>query len=273
MSVFCDVRCWLTKAKRVKRGRIPGRDDNFMGLGLAVAVNRHHLPSYRHTVVRRYDGNSELISFNCGQLGNDDCNAVLWLVERLAELQKFTSYPRTTLQWKKNKWTWLKIDTCSGHKVERVVSIRRRWPVAVVTEDNLSALSTFQQHISPSFTMAVINCRRRRRNGRRRWLLTWICFPICLNLSLRSNTQLTIELVRSQQSQANERSHNDDEKDKEAFGSCWQQFHSCGIWHESRRRRRRRHPVRRICAAAAAAFGRSYGLFYSIAVSFACHRI
>ena len=68
-----------------------------------------------------------------------------------------------------------------------------------MTEDNLSALSTFQQHISPSFTMAVINCRRRRR-----WLLTWICFPICLNLSLRSNTQLTIELVRSQQSQANE---------------------------------------------------------------------
>ena len=113
------------------------------------------------------------------------------------------------MQWKKNKWTWLKIDTCSGHKVERVVRIRRRWPVAVVTEDNLSALSTFQQHISPSFTMAVINCRRRRRhrrNGRRRrrWLLTWICFPICLNLSLRSNTQLTIELVRSQQSQANE---------------------------------------------------------------------
>ena len=109
------------------------------------------------------------------------------------------------MQWKKNKWTWLKIDTCSGHKVERVVRIRRRWPVAVVTEDNLSALSTFQQHISPSFTMAVINCRRRRCNGRcRRWLLTWICFPICLNLSLRSNTQLTIELVRSQQSQANE---------------------------------------------------------------------
>ena len=23
-----------------------------------------------------------------------------------------------------------------------------------------------------------------------------------------------------------------EEKDKEAFGSCWQQFHSCGIWHE-----------------------------------------
>ena len=24
----------------------------------------------------------------------------------------------------------------------------------------------------------------------------------------------------------------DEEKDKEAFGSCWQQFHSYGIWHE-----------------------------------------
>ena len=171
MSVFCDVRCWLTKAKRVKRGRIPGRDDNFMGLGLAVAVNRHHLPSYRHTVVRRYDGNFDFISFNRGQLGNINCNAVLWSVERLAELQNYVSYRCTTEQRKKNKWTWLKIDTCSGHKVERVVSIRRRWPVAVVTEDNLSALSTFQQHISPSFTMAVINCRRRRRhrrNGRRR---------------------------------------------------------------------------------------------------------
>ena len=161
MSVFCDVRCWLTKAKRVKRGRIPGRDDNFMGLGLAVAVNRHHLLSYRHTAIRRYDGNFDLISFNHWELGNVNCNAVLWLVERLTGGSKFPSYHHTTVQWKKNKWTWLKIDTCSGHKVERVVSIRRRWPVAVVTEDNLSALSTFQQHISPSFTMAVINCRRR----------------------------------------------------------------------------------------------------------------
>ena len=64
-----------------------------MGLGLAVAVNRHHLPSYWHTVVRRYDGNFDLISFNRGQLGNVDCNAVLWLVERLAELQNFYFVP------------------------------------------------------------------------------------------------------------------------------------------------------------------------------------
>ena len=51
------------------------------------------------------------------------------------------------------------IDTCSGHKVDYSLT-----GSAVVTEDNLSALSTFQQHISPSFTMAVIklpedNCR------------------------------------------------------------------------------------------------------------------
>ena len=43
------------------------------------------------------------------------------------------------------------IDTCSGHKVDYSLT-----GSAVVTEDNLSALSTFQQHISPSFTMAVI---------------------------------------------------------------------------------------------------------------------
>ena len=54
-----------------------------------------------------------------------------------------------------------KIDTCSGHKVDYSLT-----GSAVVTEDNLSALSTFQQHISPSFTMAVIklpadNCRLR----------------------------------------------------------------------------------------------------------------
>ena len=52
------------------------------------------------------------------------------------------------------------IDTCSGHKVDYSLTGSE----AVVTEDNLSALSTFQQHISPSFTMAVIklpadNCR------------------------------------------------------------------------------------------------------------------
>ena len=47
------------------------------------------------------------------------------------------------------------IDTCSGHKVDYSLT-----GSAVVTEDNLSALSTFQQHISPSFTMAVINRRR-----------------------------------------------------------------------------------------------------------------
>ena len=43
------------------------------------------------------------------------------------------------------------IDTCSGHKVDYSLT-----GSTVVTEDNLSALSTFQQHISPSFTMAVI---------------------------------------------------------------------------------------------------------------------
>ena len=54
----------------------------------------------------------------------------------------------------------VEIDTCLGHKIDYSLTGSE----AVVTEDNLSALSTFQQHISPSFTMAVIklpadNCR------------------------------------------------------------------------------------------------------------------
>ena len=50
----------------------------------------------------------------------------------------------------------VEIDTCLGHKIDYSLTGSE----AVVTEDNLSALSTFQQHISPSFTMAVIKLVR-----------------------------------------------------------------------------------------------------------------
>ena len=139
------------------------------------------------------------------------------------------------------------IDTCSGHKVDYSLT-----GSAVVTEDNLSALSTFQQHISPSFTMAVIklpedNCRllaaRHRRCALRQQttsdlnLLSNLLELVVIVKRSAPRAQVSKRLELRQRVKSSKVTANDDEKDKEAFGSCWQQFHSCGIWHESRRRR------------------------------------